>query len=59
MISGKTYAWKRQLFYTAFTRAKRKVILVTDDPKLATRAARTKKADRKTDYLRMLQKVII
>ncbi|MGI9862744.1 AAA family ATPase [Moorella naiadis] len=62
MMGGKTrltYAWKRQLFYTAFTRAKCKVILVTDDPKLAVRAAKAKTAGRKTNYLKMLQKVVI
>ncbi|MBC7106547.1 MAG: ATP-binding domain-containing protein, partial [Firmicutes bacterium] len=39
---AKGAAWKRPLLYTAVTRAKQKVVLVTDDLQAAARAARWK-----------------
>jgi exodeoxyribonuclease V alpha subunit len=47
-------AWKRPLLYTAVTRARQKVVLVTDDPQAAARAARWRTPRRLTHYRGMV-----
>lgn len=51
---AKGAAWRRPLLYTAVTRARQKVVLVTDDPQAAVRAAGWKAARRLTHYRRMV-----
>lgn len=55
MASGKRPAWRRTLLYTAVTRARQKVVFVTDDPAEIVRAAQRAKIRRLTRYGKRVQ----